>query len=599
MPQMKKNSQQPHQITAPSTSQQLANSLGGLGNEVRLLRNLLPALIILVVVVVEWLMLSLDNTKMQLWAHIIFYGLLGPSVTFFTVDWIAKGMQAREQAQKELKQLYLELSASNERLLAVQELMRSLSEASDINTDMNNVLEVAARGAVRVMEATHAQVSFQGLSVKARGNTLLASPSADLQQLSLPLLGGGNLLLHFEAPPTPQTKMLAQAIAAEIASSLETARQRTIDLLTLYSVDQSIKAERNMHKLLARVSEIMSKRLQAECRAVFLADTDGILRLEYAHYVNSDATAVGRSSLAPEFVTKVAQSKQPILISEEEAQQVFPHTKGALGLTMRDEQGLLGVMLLGDPNGELFAKIQVSSARVSLLAFMAGQATRAIRNARAYLYSEELAISDERARIAREIHDGVAQSLAFVALRLDVIGNQIKNQPSQAKQEVSQVSQLLREQIREIRRSIFALRPITLEKHGLLETMRLYVSDFGQQNELKTLLKLDEDVQLSPSDEIVMFRILQESLHNVAKHAQASEVKVCLTTTESGRWVTLRISDNGNGFDTQQISQRVSSAGGLGLVQMRERLEKRGGLYQIVSSKGQGTEILAHLPQNA
>nr|WP_233554847.1 GAF domain-containing sensor histidine kinase [Deinococcus cavernae] len=201
----------------------------------------------------------------------------------------------------------------------------------------------------------------------------------------------------------------------------------------------------------------------------------------------------------------------------------LPAARSALGIPMRDENSLIGVLVLGDANPDAFQE-----TRVPLMALMAGQASLAVRNARAYLYSEELAISDERARIAREIHDGVAQSLAFAALKLDIVGRQLRRNPDRAEEEVKAASTLLREQIREVRRSIFALRPIDLERYGLLETVRRYVADFGEQNSMKTALETTGEIHLSPGDEAVVFRIVQESLNNVAKHSRAREVTVCI-----------------------------------------------------------------------
>lgn len=613
-------------MTAPRTSPHIPHvphdnqfSEHTLGRRVRLVRNLLPPIILLVVATVEGLLLLLPNAQLQFWGHMLFYGLVGPCVTFFTVDWIAKGMRAREHTEQKLRLLYIELHASHERLRGVQELMRSLAEAPD----MEHALTAAARGAVRVTGATHAMVSIEeGLCATERGHTLLASPSADLQALRFSLAGRGELLLYFTMVPQPETQMLAEALAAEIANGLEATRQRTIDFLTLYSVDQSIRAERNMRKLLERVAEIMAQRLGASCRAVYLNDQDHTLRLEYMFQslptqMPSELTQLDHRQLntqrqktspspnsssspnspspsgapATEFVQHVAVSDCPVLAHADAAQQIFPYAKAALGLPICDEQGLLGVLVLGDPDA---AVIEQAQPRASLLAFMARQATLAIRNARAYSYSEELAISAERARIAREIHDGVAQSLAFVALRLDVISRQLDKDKHPIKQEITDVSQLLREQIREVRRSIFALRPTNLEQHGLLETMRLYVADFGQQNEIKTHLNIQGNIRLSATDEAVMFRILQESLNNIAKHAGAHEVSV---TISEGQQIQLSIQDDGKGFDPSKASSHVSSVGGLGLVQMRERVEDRGGSLSIESTLGEGSTIQATLPQ--
>ncbi|WP_291426684.1 GAF domain-containing sensor histidine kinase [Deinococcus sp.] len=554
-----------------------------LSDRVRLVRNVLPTLIVLVVVAVEFAIRQLPAIQAQFWAHLLFYGLLGPAVTFFSVEWIAEGTRAREQAEHELRGLYGELSASHGRLRAVQELMREVAEAPD----MAAVVEVAARGAVRATGATHATLTVPGgLSSSARGETLLAAPSADLHPLRVGIPGGGALALHFETPPTPETMALAQAISSEVANGVDAARNRTLDLMTLYSVDQSIRAERNMRRLLSRVTRNMAARLGVDARAAYLTDQDGVLRLEYAQDQGGES---GSGSPAPAFALRVAEAGTPLLAAGAEASEVFPAASSALGLPMRDDDGLLGVLVLGDVRADAFAE-----APVALLAFMAGQATLAVRNARAYLYSEEVAISDERARIAREIHDGVAQSLAFAALKLDVVARQIRREPERAEAEVREASALLREQIREVRRSIFALRPIDLEKYGLLETLRRYVADFGEQNSVRTSLEVSGDIHLSPGDEAIIFRILQESLNNVAKHARAREVAV---TLHGSQRVLLRVKDDGQGFDPEQVSGRVSSAGGLGLMQMNERVAARGGTYRVRSSPGHGTVVEAELPQ--
>ncbi|MFK7601108.1 GAF domain-containing sensor histidine kinase [Deinococcus sp. SM5_A1] len=573
-----------------------------LSDRVRLVRNLLPPLIVLVVGAVELTISLLGNGQRELWGHLLFYGLVGPAVTFFSVEWIAEGTRARERAERELRDLYGQLSASHGRLQGVQELMRDLGGAPDLGA----VLEVAARGAVRVTGATHATLTVPGgLSGTARGETLLSAPSAALHPLKVSVPGGGALLLHFETPPSADTAELAQALAAEVATGVEAARQRTLDLMTLYSVDQSIRAERNMRRLLSRVTGTMAGRVGAEARAAYLSDEDGVLRLEYAQDRRGEVSGSGVGGMssdgnsrndapgggvAPAFAARVAQSSGPLIVTGAEACQVFPEARSVLGLPMRDEEGLVGVLMLGDPREGVF-----EAARVSLLALMAGQATLAVRNARAYLYSEELAISDERARIAREIHDGVAQSLAFAALKLDVVARKMHSDPELAEADVRAATALLREQIKEVRRSIFALRPIDLERYGLLETVRRYVLDFGEQNNMKSSLNVTGEVHLSPGDEAVVFRILQESLNNIAKHARAGEVRV---TLDGGtRRVLLSVNDDGAGFDLEAVTGRVSSAGGLGLIQMGERLEARGGQYRVLSTPGRGTTIEAEMPQ--
>ncbi|WP_424951847.1 histidine kinase [Deinococcus sp.] len=571
-----------------------------LSRRLRFSRSILPVLIVLVVVAYETLVRRFADRGFEITAHLLFYGLVGPLATFFTIQWIADGARAREQAEQELRRLYLQITAQNERLEAVQTLMREVADAPDLEA----VLQVSAEGAVRATGATHARLSLAGLELSspvsgsARGSTLLESPSADLRELKVPLSTGsvpglhtgqerlGQMSLYFDAPPSQETRTLAEAIGAEVGAALLSAQQRSRDLITLYEVDQSIRAERNMRRLLARVTGNMAERVGAQSRAAYLSDTDGVLRLEYALNGESEVRTGGQ---VPAFVVRVGREGVPVMATAAEAAGVLAGSRSALGLPMRGEDGLVGVIVLGAEREAAF-----SGMRVPLLALLASQATLAVRNARAYLHSEEVATQEERSRIAREIHDGVAQSLAFCAIRLDLVERQIVSQPEKAVQEVRAASSLLREQIREVRRSIFALRPIDLERYGLLETVRRYVLDFGEQNGLRTHLEIEGEVSLAPGDEAVIFRILQESLNNVAKHARASSVQV---TLRGGEKVSLTVRDDGQGFDPAQVSGRVSSAGGLGLTQMRERIETRGGQYRVQSGPGRGTRIEATMPQ--
>ncbi|MFC6616620.1 GAF domain-containing sensor histidine kinase [Deinococcus radiophilus] len=551
--------------------------VGPLTQREQLLKRLLPPLIVVVVLVVELVIAQLRNLQLEFWAHLLFYGFAGPTVTFFALDWIAEGTRARLRAEAELRGLYEQLQRSHGQLQHMQALMRGLTEAGDLSA----VVDVAARGARQVSGAAEATV---------RLNSGLGAAYHDpAQQATHPLTAsipsGGTLALRFAHPPTPEDTALAHSLAAEIGTAVQAAWQRTQDLMTLHSVDDSIRAERNMRRLLTRVTGTMAERAGADFWAVYLMDQDGILRPEQVQGGDQHVYVA-----VPAFAQRVAQAAEPLRATPDEA-EAFEWGDSAIGFPMRDEAGLVGVLILGHAAAGAFAE-----ANMPLLALMASQAALGVRNARAYLYSEELAISDERTRIAREIHDGVAQSLAFCAIKLDVVARQIEKDPVRAEQEVREAGALLREQIQEVRRSIFALRPINLEKYGLLDTLRMYVHDFGEQNKLRTTLDVSGDVSLSKGDEAILFRILQESLNNVAKHAQAGSVSVAL----SGglQWVQLRVQDDGQGFDPRQVSGRVSSAGGLGLTQMAERMQSRGGEYAVISEPGHGTLVEARLPQS-
>lgn len=204
------------------------------------------------------------------------------------------------------------------------------------------------------------------------------------------------------------------------------------------------------------------------------------------------------------------------------------------------------------------------------------------------LRSEEEAIAEERRRIAREIHDGLAQDLAALRLQAHRWRALVESDPAQAQAELDGLHRLLGEKIREVRRAIFALRPAALDELGFWPALRRFLSEFGEQNQLHVVLEVRGNEQDLPAHlEPALFRILQEALNNVAKHAQASTVWVDLDLSP-GVWLQVR--DDGVGFDPAILPEKFRR-GHLGLQQMRERVAALGGTMEVRSQPGKGTEI--------
>ena len=211
------------------------------------------------------------------------------------------------------------------------------------------------------------------------------------------------------------------------------------------------------------------------------------------------------------------------------------------------------------------------------------------------LRSEREAIDQERRRIARDIHDGVAQDLAALRLKTALWYDWLETDPLQMRTELQRFQDTLDAAIEEIRRSIFALRPVALDEVGFLPALRQYVADFNDQCRVYTDLEIEgEGVVLAAALEVRLFHIVQEALNNVAKHSLASLAWVELDLT-GDKAVTLTIRDNGRGFDPAKLPAAVRS-GHLGLKQMRERVERAGGRLLIESQPGQGTLVRAILP---
>jgi two-component system sensor histidine kinase DegS len=146
-----------------------------------------------------------------------------------------------------------------------------------------------------------------------------------------------------------------------------------------------------------------------------------------------------------------------------------------------------------------------------------------------------------------------------------------------------------------MRSAIYALRPVALDEVGLFPALRQLVADFEDQYQAYVELHISGPEERLPLRlELPLFRVVQEALHNVGKHAQASLVWLALDLTQDEA-IGLTIRDNGLGFDPASLEGAVRS-GHLGLKQMRERVEEAGGKLEVVSQSGQGTEVRVVLP---
>jgi signal transduction histidine kinase len=227
-------------------------------------------------------------------------------------------------------------------------------------------------------------------------------------------------------------------------------------------------------------------------------------------------------------------------------------------------------------------------------------ARRRSREERA-LYELERAIADERARIARDIHDGLAQSLAFRRMRIDLWQEWIDDNPTRLHDELQELKRALREEIQELRRAIFALRPMEFDEYGFLGGLHRYILEFAGQHGWQVEVDLSRaPTTLTRELEATTFRIVQEALTNAAKHAQATQIGVSLSDTDGGLRVV--VTDNGRGFDpgerrsTQEDAPGADGYEHVGLRQMRERLAALRGQLTILSRPGAGAEVRAWLP---
>ncbi len=219
-------------------------------------------------------------------------------------------------------------------------------------------------------------------------------------------------------------------------------------------------------------------------------------------------------------------------------------------------------------------------------------ARRRSREERA-IYELERAIADERARIARDIHDGIAQTLAFRRMRIDLWLDWIETDRDRLRAELIENKQILREQIAELRRAIFALRPVQFDELGFVGGLHRYILEFANQHGWETHVDITgAPAALTPELEATCFRLIQEALTNAAKHARATRVDVAIGQADGG--LVVRIADDGGGFEPGAEPQ--AGSGRVGLRQMHERVAALSGRLTVLSRPGAGTEVRAWIP---
>ncbi len=226
-----------------------------------------------------------------------------------------------------------------------------------------------------------------------------------------------------------------------------------------------------------------------------------------------------------------------------------------------------------------------------------------IRASLASLHQERMAVlreqfaqvtaaqEEERQRIARELHDGLGPALASLNIRLLTIRKLLERDGHPVAGEIEELATQAQAGMRDIRRLIHDLRPVALDELGLVPALREHLARCEREHGLTVQFDADGGERLPASLETALFRIVQEAVNNVLRHAQAQQVVVTLMRDAEN--VKVQIADNGRGFDTQI----PRSGRHVGLWSMRERVEQLGGQFEVHSTPGQGTTVTAVVPR--
>jgi nitrate/nitrite-specific signal transduction histidine kinase len=375
---------------------------------------------------------------------------------------------------------------------------------------------------------------------------------------------------------------------------------RTRDLSALYAVtavaSRSLDQDRVLANSLDRVLEVMA----CDYGAFHLWNAEeGTLQMaiqrhvppEIIDYVQKSPNGVG-------LVRWVVEHGEPLLIDDLAQDPRVIHTDAAehvrgrsyVGVPMCIKNRVLGVLSVVSERGHFF-----EPEEVELLTTIADQVGVAVENARLYEQAEQLAVIEERQRLARELHDSVTQSLYSVNLMAETARRMAATGDlDRTRYLIDRSGEMARQALKEMRLLVYELRPAALTQEGLIGALQQRLDTVEGRAGVKCRLLVEGDpTLLSPSIEMNFYRIAQEALNNALKHAEATEVTVSVEIGSKN--ANLTVEDNGKGFDPSIAREQ----GGIGLKSMQERTDQLAGRFTLHSSPGEGAAVRVCLPLQA
>jgi len=396
------------------------------------------------------------------------------------------------------------------------------------------------------------------------------------------------LIEDLEARVFDQNRELSDLLAQTDRQNAELSAFLTVGRASASSVDMSDMLDEALEAILAVTP--------AAAAELWLAD-GGLLTLERFQGVGGAVLASRPRLLASEGLPgAAAQAGSAVVVHDRNFDPRFDNDEiAALGLQtfcalpLRHRTGTVGVLAVAARSETAFA----SPDERRVLEGIGEQIAVGVENARLHEQVLDRAVLEERERIARELHDGLAQVLGYINTQTQAVKKLLESRKiGEARAELDAMGGLSRAVYADVREAIVGLRAAP---RGLVPTIREYLSGLPRIDGCKVELRIDDHadgVALAPSTEIQLVRIVQEALSNVRKHAGASHVQVIVEADEGE--VGVEIVDDGHGFDPLLLDRTGWPR--LGLQTMRERAQAIGGTFEIVSAPREGTSIAVRVP---
>ncbi len=320
-----------------------------------------------------------------------------------------------------------------------------------------------------------------------------------------------------------------------------------------------------------------------------------------------------------QFEIKVARSRQRLALinrsfnqySEEEMKEAYQETNELMvQLAVARERESQTILRRNDVERRLKNALETVGKAEKLVAqvgtvfsYLSGDLQRIDEHMESTENKRLLAIriikaqEDERRRIARDMHDGPAQAMSNVVLKAEICERMAEVDLDKAITELKNLKEVVRSCLKDVRRVIYDLRPMSIDDLGLKPTLQKYIENFSQQHGIQIELRIWGEINRVKDSNIILtvFRVVQECLNNIRKHANATFACVQLECADMS--LTLRIKDDGDGFDVSSLNEfNRDEIGGFGVFGMKERVELLDGTFSIESSLGLGTTVRVQMP---
>lgn len=384
----------------------------------------------------------------------------------------------------------------------------------------------------------------------------------------------------------------------------ERVEERTHELQTLLDVSRNVASTLDFSSLLTLLLDQLQQVVDFDDLALYLVHEENRLELDY--YYGSPAREAGQRWQQQQLLAAdLLDLRTPLIIPDVSAPtpevdrwrrmmgelpgEVAPCCASWMAVPLLLQNRPLGMLVFEH------ATVNYYTPRHAQLALaMANHVAVAIENARLYEQAHSLAALKERQKLARELHDSVSQALYGIGLGtrtaltlLEKDGSE--GQVTQLRQPLEYTLSLAKAALVEMRALIFELRPESLEVEGLIALLTRSSDALHARHQLEVQTSFCPEPELPLRAKEALYRVAQEALHNVVRHAEASRATISLTAFEGD--IVLEVTDDGIGFDPQ-----AHFPGHLGLQSMRERVEGIGGQLKVTSSPGVGTSIWARIP---